>query len=168
MSLRIGEGSRTALVGPNGTGKTTLLRIVSGELVAHDGAITRSGGLAVMSQFIGKVGRDGEDVTVRDLLAGTAPEPIRRAAAEIDRTELLVMEVDDEPAQMAYAQALADWGEVGGYDYETLWDVCTMAALGVPYERAPASQRVDPVRRRAETGRPGGVAARAGGGAPAG
>jgi ATPase subunit of ABC transporter with duplicated ATPase domains len=37
---------------------------------------------------------------------------------------------------MRYAQALADWAEVGGYEAETLWDVCTVAALGVPFERA--------------------------------
>ena len=37
---------------------------------------------------------------------------------------------------MAYAQALSDWAEVRGYEAETLWDVCTMAALGVPYDRA--------------------------------
>ena len=28
VTFRVGEGSTTALVGPNGTGKTTLLRIV--------------------------------------------------------------------------------------------------------------------------------------------
>ena len=65
VSLRVGEGAKVALIGPNGTGKTTLLRIVSGDLAAHDGAITRSGGLGVMRQFVGKV-RD--DSTVRDLL----------------------------------------------------------------------------------------------------
>ncbi|MGK5500862.1 ATP-binding cassette domain-containing protein, partial [Streptomyces sp. URMC 125] len=50
--------------------------------------------------------------------------------------ELRIMEVDDEAAQMQYAQALADWAEAGGYEAETAWDVCTTAALGVPYEKA--------------------------------
>ena len=30
----------------------------------------------------------------------------------------------------------AEWGEAGGYEQETIWDQCTVAALGVPYERA--------------------------------
>src|SRR5690606_39500631 len=47
-----------------------------------------------------------------------------------------VMEVDDEPAQMAYAQALADWGDAGGYEQETRWDEVTTAALGIPFEQA--------------------------------
>ena len=37
---------------------------------------------------------------------------------------------------MAYAQALSDWGDAGGYAAETIWDMCTMAALGAPYEKA--------------------------------
>ncbi len=133
VSLRVGEGAKVALVGPNGTGKTTLLRILAGDLDAHEGVVTRSGGLGVMRQFIGKV-RD--DSTVRDLLVSVAPEPVRRAAAEVDRTELAMMERDSEQDQLDYAQALADWGDVGGYEWETLWDVCTVAALGIPYERA--------------------------------
>ena len=133
VSLRVGEGAKVALIGPNGTGKTTLTRIIAGDLSAHEGAVTRSGGLGVMRQFVGKV-RD--DSTVRDLLLTVAPEKIRRAAVEIDRTELIMMELDTEKVQMDYAQALVDWGDAGGYEVETLWDVCTIAALGVPYEKA--------------------------------
>jgi ATPase subunit of ABC transporter with duplicated ATPase domains len=133
VSLRVGEGAKVALIGPNGTGKTSLLRIISGDLDAGDGAITRSGGLGVMRQFIGKV-RD--DSSVRDLLVSVAPEPIRKAAAAVEAAELAMMERDDEPAQMAYAQSLADWADAGGYEHETLWDVCTVAALGIPFEQA--------------------------------
>jgi ATPase subunit of ABC transporter with duplicated ATPase domains len=133
VSVRVGEGAKVALIGPNGTGKTTLTRIIAGDIAAHEGAVTRSGGLGVMRQFIGKV-RD--ESTVRDLLVSVAPERIRSAAAEIDRTELLMMERDSEDDQMAYAHALVEWGEAGGYEQETVWDQCTMAALGIPYERA--------------------------------
>lgn len=133
VHLRVGEGAKVALIGPNGTGKTTLIRIIAGDVTPADGAVTRSGGLAVMRQFIGKV-RD--DSTVRDLLLSVSPERIRSAAREVDRTELLMMERDDEADQMAYAQALADWAEAGGYEWETDADVCTTAALGMPYDAA--------------------------------
>ena len=133
VTFRVGEGAKVALIGPNGTGKTTLLRILAGDLTASDGAVTRSGGLGVMRQFIGKV-RD--DTTVRDLLVSVAPDPVRRAALEVDRTELAMMERETEQDQLDYAQALADWGDVGGYEWETLWDVCTVAALGTPFDRA--------------------------------
>ncbi|MFD3949731.1 ABC-F family ATP-binding cassette domain-containing protein [Streptomyces albidoflavus] len=133
VSFRVPEGAAYALVGPNGAGKTTLLRIVSGELKPHGGTVTVSGGLGVMPQFVGSV-RD--ERTVRDLLVSVAPPRLREAAAAVDRAEHAVMTVDDEAAQMTYAQALADWAEVQGYEAETLWDMCTTAALGVPYERA--------------------------------
>jgi ATPase subunit of ABC transporter with duplicated ATPase domains len=133
VTFRVGEGAKVALVGPNGAGKTTLLRIVADDISAHDGAITRAGGLGVMRQFVGQV-RD--DSSVRDLLLSVAPQAIRQAAQALDRTELAMMDSEDEKTQIRYAQALADWGDVGGYEAETLWDVCTVSALGVPYERA--------------------------------
>lgn len=133
VSFRVPEGSATALVGPNGSGKTTLLRLLSDDLVPQAGSVTVTGGLGVMRQFVGSV-RD--ESTVRDLLVSVAPPRIRDTARAVDAAELAIMEVDDEPAQLAYAQALADWAEAQGYEAETLWDVCTVAALGVPYEQA--------------------------------
>ncbi|SNY53592.1 ATPase components of ABC transporters with duplicated ATPase domains [Paractinoplanes atraurantiacus] len=133
VSFRVAEGSVVALVGANGAGKTTLLRLISGELPPHDGTITVSGGLGVMPQFIGSV-RD--DRTVRDLLVSISPEPIRTAAERIDAAEAELLERDDEQTQMKYAQTLSDWAEVRGYEAETTWDVCTTAALGIPYEQA--------------------------------
>ena len=46
-----------------------------------------------------------------------------------------MMERDDEPAQMRYAAALAEWGDAGGYDFEVHADACTVAALGIPFDR---------------------------------
>ncbi|MEU0087815.1 ATP-binding cassette domain-containing protein [Streptomyces sp. NPDC006274] len=133
VSFRVGEGAVAALVGANGAGKTTLLRLIAGEIQPHGGSVQVSGGLGVMRQFVGAV-RD--ERTVRDLLVSVAQPRIREAAAAVDAAEHAIMTVDDEAAQMRYAQALSDWAEARGYEAETLWDMCTMAALGVPYEKA--------------------------------
>ena len=133
VSFRVGDGVNVALIGPNGTGKTTLLRIIAGDLAAHSGAVTRSGGLGVMRQFVGQV-RD--ESTVRDLLLSVAPAGVRSAAQSLDDAELAMMDSDDERTQMRYAQAISDWADAGGYEAETGWDVCTVAALGTAYERA--------------------------------
>jgi ATPase subunit of ABC transporter with duplicated ATPase domains len=132
-SFRVGQGDVVALVGPNGAGKSTLLKLASGDLKPDSGTVTTSGGLGVMPQFVGSV-RD--ERTVRDLLVAVARPSVRAAALAVDAAELAIMERDDEAAQLAYAQALSDWGDAGGYAAETVWDMCTMAALGVPYEKA--------------------------------
>ncbi len=146
VSFRVGEGAKVALVGANGAGKTTLLRIITGDLVPHAGAVTRSGGLGVMRQFVGQgvAERDSgneapgtpDNPTVADLLLSVAPPRLRTASALVDACERQLMETDDEKTQMRYAEALAEYADAGGYDLEVTWDVCTVGALGVPYDRA--------------------------------
>ncbi|MDT4980084.1 MAG: hypothetical protein QOG07_1963 [Pseudonocardiales bacterium] len=131
VNFRIGEGSKAALVGANGAGKTTLLRIIAGDLACQQGAIGRSGGLGVMRQFIGSV-RDA--TTVQEFLIGLAEPPVKDAWDGLEAAELVLMEHDNERAQLDYAHALTHWGDVGGYDVEVLWDTVTVAALGLPFD----------------------------------
>ncbi|MBO0813325.1 MAG: ABC-F family ATP-binding cassette domain-containing protein [Microlunatus sp.] len=133
ITFRVGDGAVVALVGPNGAGKTTLLRIIAGDLQPTDGGISRSGGLGVMRQFIGSI-RDSS--TVRDLLFSLAPPRLQHAVAEVDRLELQLMSDDGERTQLAYAAALAEYADAGGYDAEVTFDACCTAAIGIEYDRA--------------------------------
>ena len=141
VSFRVGDGVKAALVGPNGAGKTTLLRLIAGDVQPAEGSVTSSGGLGVMRQFIGgprPAGPDGETRwprTVAELLLSVAPPRVRAAAERLERAELAMMERDDEKTQLRYAEALGDYADAGGYDIEVLWDTCTTAALGLPYDR---------------------------------
>ena len=131
VSFRAGEGAKAALVGANGTGKTTLLRVVAGDLAPSSGTVASSGGVGVMRQFIGSV-RDS--TTVREFLLGLAPAALRAAGERLEAAEWALAEVEDEPTQLRYAAALAGWGDAGGYDAEVLWDTVTVAALGAPLD----------------------------------
>jgi ATPase subunit of ABC transporter with duplicated ATPase domains len=133
VSFRVGEGRTTALIGANGAGKTTLLRMVRGDVTPDAGVISIGGGLGVMDQFVGH-GRAGE--TVHDLLVSVAPDRVRTSARELDASEIAIIERDDTDTQLRYATALADYADAGGYEQETVWDACTTAALGIPYDRA--------------------------------
>lgn len=132
VSFRVGDGVTAALIGANGAGKTTLLGIVRGEITPDDGSVVISGGLAVMHQFVGHAASG----SVHDLLVSVAPARVRAAALELDASEEALIERDDTDTQMRYAAALADYADAGGYDQETVWDHCTMTALGIAWERA--------------------------------
>ncbi|GIE79142.1 ABC transporter ATP-binding protein [Actinoplanes philippinensis] len=131
VSFRVGEGAKVALVGPNGAGKTTLMRMVAGDIPTQSGTIARSGGLGVMRQFIGMI---GDDRTLEDL-ALSLVSPALREAGERLRTAAAALG-ETEKTQIAYANALAHWGEVGGYDAEVLFDTVTVSILGKPWEEA--------------------------------
>lgn len=124
LSFRVGEGATAALVGPNGAGKTTLLRLIAGDLPAPAGTIAHSGGLGVMRQFI------PADRTVGELLLSVAPARVRAATAGLRAAEAALGE--DETSQLAYAEAIGDHTDAGGYDIQVVWDACTTAALGLP------------------------------------
>lgn len=139
VSFRVGDGAKVALIGPNGSGKTTLIRMICGDISPDEGTVAITGGLGVMRQFIGSV-RD--DTTVRELLISVAPARIRAAAATIMASEKLMHEVGDEKSQMAYAQAIIDWGDCGGYDFEVIWDKCCTEMLDKPFEEV-ANRKVN-------------------------
>ena len=42
VSLSIGPGDRTGIVAPNGVGKSTLLKVLAGDLEADSGAVVRA------------------------------------------------------------------------------------------------------------------------------
>ncbi len=130
ITFRVPEGAVAALVGPNGAGKTTLLRLTAGDLTPDEGQITHTGHLAVMRQFIGHMTQG----TLRDLLLEVSPQALKNAATKVDECELKLMDDDSERNQMKYAQALADFGDAGGYDAEVLWDFVTISAMGKSYE----------------------------------
>ncbi|MET0783328.1 MAG: ATP-binding cassette domain-containing protein [Leifsonia flava] len=132
VSFRVGEGVTGALIGANGAGKSTLLRIIRRELAPDAGVVSLAGGLGVMDQFVGHAASG----TVHDLLVSVAPQRVRGAALELEASENALIENDDTATQMRYATALADYADAGGYDQETVWDTCTVAALGIPWDRA--------------------------------
>ncbi len=127
VTFRVGTGDHAALVGANGVGKSTLLRIIAGLEKAQSGRVHVDGRLSLMPQF---VGRFGSDTTVEGFLASLADPSIQRAKSSLARAEATAHSSTSPADHMEYAAALATWGQVGGYEIEVLWDTCCTLALG--------------------------------------
>jgi ATPase subunit of ABC transporter with duplicated ATPase domains len=72
------DTDRTGLVGRNGVGKTTLLRLVSGDLLPQSGKVSVNGTLGVLRQLV----QVRPDETVADLFGATEGLALLRRAAD--------------------------------------------------------------------------------------
>ncbi len=119
VSFKLAPGRHAALVGTNGVGKTTLMRVLAGELAAAEGDVDL-GRFGYMPQ---DVGQGDVALTVREMLLQTAPARLRDAGMRGVQAERdLEHGADPADAGMRLGQALADWSEGGGYDLEAIWD----------------------------------------------
>ena len=121
VSFKIAPGRHVGLVGTNGVGKSTLLRIVAGQLGAEEGDAAHGGRLLYMPQDVG-VG-DGTQ-TVRQLLTESAPEALRHTGETMTALEARIAAggADAAEAGAAFGEAIADWSALGGYELEGRWD----------------------------------------------
>jgi len=120
VSFKVAPGSHAGLVGVNGVGKSTLMRILAGRLLAVEGEATHGGSLVYMAQ---DVGVDDNAQTVRELLLSLAPGPLRRAGEQVVELERRLASGDDPDAGIALGEAIGDWSALGGYALEAQWDV---------------------------------------------
>ncbi len=119
VSFKLSPGRHAGLVGVNGVGKTTMMRMLAGELPAADGDVDL-GGFAYMPQ---NVGQGDPELTVREMLLQAAPPRLQDAGMRAVQAER-ELENGSDPADagMRLGQALSDWSERGGYELEAVWD----------------------------------------------
>jgi len=139
VSFKVPDGEHAALVGANGIGKSTLLRLIVGQEQPTSGSIRVNGRIGLMRQFIGS---SQTPTTVREFLLAYAEPRIAEAAARVAKAERWMHDHPGEDAQMRYAEALAHWGDAGGYEAEVLFDECTHIAFGQGYPEC-AERRIE-------------------------
>jgi ATPase subunit of ABC transporter with duplicated ATPase domains len=130
VSFRLSPGRHAGLIGANGVGKSTLLRILTGELSADDGDGATGGLVGYMPQ---DVGLGGGDRTVRALLLSRAPAAVRSAGETMIELEAALEAGDDDAAGMRLGTVIADYSSLGGYELEGRWDAACRRIVGVPF-----------------------------------
>jgi ATPase subunit of ABC transporter with duplicated ATPase domains len=130
VSFHVSPGQHVGLVGANGVGKSTLLRILAGELNPDEGEHAVSGICAFMRQ---DVGLDEAKVSVRDLLISLTPLALRRAGARLSTLERRLAD-GDPGAGVELGEAIADWAALGGYETEGHWDASCRRIVGAAFD----------------------------------
>src|SRR3954454_8173204 len=118
VSFHVAPGDHVGLVGANGVGKSTLFRVIAGELPADEGEAKVGGRLAYMPQDVG-VGDDAR--TVREMLTALAPHALRAAGERMLSSERALAAGDDQ-AGIDLGVAIGEWSGLGGYELEGQWD----------------------------------------------
>ncbi|MGH2492372.1 MAG: ABC-F family ATP-binding cassette domain-containing protein [Candidatus Limnocylindria bacterium] len=136
VSFRLGYGDRVGLVGPNGSGKTSLLRIAARMDAPDSGDVAYARGT--------RVGFLRQELLVE--ATGTVVEHARGAAAHLREleTELSQLEAGiatgDPETLQRYADAQHHFEHAGGYDFEsTLGRVLGGLGLGGLMDRLVAT-----------------------------
>jgi ATPase subunit of ABC transporter with duplicated ATPase domains len=124
VDLVVAPGDRIAVVGPNGVGKSTLLRVLAGELKPDEGRVSAAGTVGYLPQERDR--RDGETAMAylaRRTGVGAAERAMLAASDDLAQAK--------PGADQRYAEALDAYLSLGGPDLEIRASELA-AALGLP------------------------------------
>ena len=122
VSVEVGERARIGLVGANGSGKTSLLRVLTGSLEPDGGHVSAGSGLRIA--FVSQMPEHDAPGTLRDEVQ-SAFQKLFDLEDELANSALDIQRQDGEARRQAetrYAELLEEYEALGGYDYQSGMD----------------------------------------------
>ena len=140
VSFRVPEGEHAGLVGANGIGKSTLLRLIVGDDRPTTGVIQTDGRVGLMRQFIGSEARP---TTVRAFLLAYAEPPRRGSGDRARQGRALDARSPGRGRRRCATPTRSRTGaRSAGTRRRSLFDQCTHAAFGQGYPEC-AERRIE-------------------------
>ncbi len=155
VSVEVGERARIGLVGANGSGKTSLLRVLTGGLEPDAGSISAGAGLRVA--YVSQMPERDAPGDLRDEVQSAFQNLFDLEDALAD-SALEIQRGDGEArrrAESRYAQLLEEYEALGGYDYQNSMERVTegvglaLDALDTPISAASGGERTRAALARA-------------------
>ena len=135
FSLQVDSGERVGLLGRNGAGKTTIFRIMTGQVAPDEGTVTIAPGKRL--GLISQIPVYPEGYTVRDVL-DTAFAPLHAMEQELNDLAVRMGESSDKALLERYDKLSAAFEAGGGYDTETrLNKVCNGLSIDADMRQRP-------------------------------
>jgi len=112
VTFTVTSGERWGIVGRNGTGKTTLFRLITGDLQTTVGTVTRQSGISI--SLLGQHRDYGEATTVWEAAAGPFADLLALERSLSEQAESLAT-THDQAALERYGRDLERFQREGGY-----------------------------------------------------
>jgi ATP-binding cassette subfamily F protein 3 len=138
-TFRIDPGDRIGVVGPNGMGKTSLFRVLTGDILPHDGGVERAPGLRLATLDQLRAIEDSGTIWATAYAANPRIPELEQTLRQLEQAMADPGADDLDTILSRYAAAQELYQELGGYE----WDARVNQVLqGLGF---PASRFSDPV-----------------------
>lgn len=114
LTFGISEGDKTALIAPNGTGKSTLLKILSGKEPADSGEVMVKNGIRI--GFLAQEPELDDTLTIQQYISKGDSEMVR-IVQEYERAAHAQAEDFNPKTQKAFEKATAAMERANAWDY---------------------------------------------------
>lgn len=134
VTLQVNDEAKIGIVGPNGVGKTSLLKVLIGQIEPTSGSVFKSQNIRI--GYVPQISNLDSGGSLREMVM-TAFSHLQQMEADIASSALEIQHGTGQQrhqAELRYASLISRYEALGGYDYMSLLDQI-VAGVGLPVTR---------------------------------